>query len=118
MSEAATAWQPVAALADLPDEGLHEVAVGRHLLLLVRREGEVLAVQGLCPHQFAPLVEGVLDAGGWLHCPRHRACFRLSDGACGPGWVLPPLKRYAVRLEDGMVLLPDPLLPDPLVPLS
>ncbi|MBC7136035.1 MAG: hypothetical protein H5U25_10425, partial [Oceanibaculum nanhaiense] len=49
----------------------------------------------------------------WIECPHHRARFRLSDGICGSGWKLPPLKRYATKLHEGVVLLPDPLVPLP-----
>ncbi len=111
MSGGQQGWQAVARFGELPEEGLREVAVGRALVLLVCRAGSLQAVQALCPHQMAPLAEGHVDAEGWLHCPRHKASFRLSDGACGPGWVLPRLRRYAVRLDGGQVLLPDPLVP-------
>ena len=110
------AWQQVATLVAIAPGGLVDVVVGRDLVLLWRAaEGdEVRAFQGLCPHEFARLSEGAVEemAGDcWLRCPRHLARFRLADGACGPGWALAPLKRYAVRVEKGQVLLPDPLAP-------
>jgi 3-phenylpropionate/trans-cinnamate dioxygenase ferredoxin subunit len=109
MTDPDTGWQAVARLADLPENGLADVLLGRQLVLLARRGEEVLAFQGLCPHQFARLSEGRLT-GDWLRCPRHFARFGLADGACGPGWTLPALQRFATRLEAGMVLLPDPLV--------
>jgi 3-phenylpropionate/trans-cinnamate dioxygenase ferredoxin subunit len=105
-------WQAAAALDAVP-EGLSEALLGNALVLLVRRGEDIRAVQGLCPHAFARLVEGHVDAREILHCPRHKATFRLADGSCGPGWVLPPLKRYPVRIADGTVWLPDPLTPLP-----
>jgi 3-phenylpropionate/trans-cinnamate dioxygenase ferredoxin subunit len=109
MCQAESGWQVVAELDELPPGGLGEAAVGRQVVLLLRRGQEVLAFQGLCPHQFARLAEGTVT-GDWLQCPRHQARFNLTDGRCGPGWTLPPLKRYAVKLDKGKVLLPDPLL--------
>ncbi len=103
-------WQVAAALPEI-SQGLHELILGNEVVLLVRRGDEILAMQGLCPHTFARLADGQIDAEGWLHCPRHKARFRLADGACGSGWVLPPLRQYEVRVADGMVLLPDPLTP-------
>lgn len=96
--------------------GLADVVVGRDLVLLWRAAegGEVRAFQGLCPHAFARLSEGVVEekAGAcWVRCPHHMARFRIEDGACGPGWALAPLRRYAVRVEGGQVMLPDPLTP-------
>lgn len=109
MAEDPAGWRAVARLSELP-EGLSDVSIGRHLVLLLREGDRVRAYQGLCPHQFARLADGLLIDGA-LQCPHHLARFDLEDGRCGAGWVLPPLKRYAARIEDGAVLLPDPLTP-------
>lgn len=103
-------WRTVASLADFPDSGLLDVEVEGTLVLLVKQGEDVRAVQGLCPHAFARLAGGRVDEAGTLHCPRHLARFNLDDGACLSGWVVPPLKRYAVRVEDEAVLLASPLL--------
>lgn len=103
-------WRAVARLDDLEDPGLLDVEAGRQLVLLVRQGDRVRAYQGLCPHQFARLSGGTLD-GERLQCPRHLAQFRLADGVCPSGWDLPALKRYAVRVADGVVLLAEPLAP-------
>lgn len=102
-------WRTVAALADFPATGLYEVQVDGELVLLVRAKDDVRAVQGLCPHAFARLAGGRVDDEGHLHCPRHLARFRLWDGTCQSGWVVPPLRRYAVRIEKDAVQLPSPL---------
>lgn len=108
-----TAWQKVADLQTLPVGSLTDVVIGRDLVLLVREdETTVRAFQGLCPHEFGRLSEGILEekAGTpFIRCPRHLARFNREDGTCGPGWSLPALRRYAVRLEDGGIYLPDPL---------
>jgi len=109
MSGGQESWHAVAAIGDLPEAEMVEVAVGQALVVLVRRGDEVAAFQGLCPHQFARLAEGRVE-GGWLHCPRHHARFLLDDGRCGPGWALPPLKRFQVRVEGGSVMLSNPLV--------
>jgi hypothetical protein len=38
-----------------------------------------------------------------LVCPRHRARFRLADGACEPGFSLPALAAYPVRVRAGRI---------------
>ena len=98
-----------ASFAEISKDGMLEVRHGRQLVLLVALEGEILAVQGLCPHQLARLSEGRLHEGQ-LQCPRHLARFDLNDGTCTGGWQLPPLRRYAVRVVDDDVLLPDQLI--------
>ena len=64
---------------------------------------QIHAVQGFCPHQMARLSEGGLTPDGCLQCPRHIAMFRLSDGCVTGGWRLQPLRRHAVRIENGRV---------------
>lgn len=99
------------AVDDMPASGIHEAVFGQTLVLVVKTPDGFAAVQGLCPHQAARLKDGRVDAEGFVHCPRHMARFDTRDGTCGGGWVLPPLMRYATRVEDGAVLVPDPLVP-------
>ncbi len=88
---------------------MHDIVIGRAVVLLIADTDQIRAVQGLCPHQRARLSEGVL-AGGVLQCPHHLARFNLDDGACTGGWQLPSLRRYAVRVDGDQVLLRDPLV--------
>mgnify|MGYP001796459487 CR=1 FL=1 len=101
-------WRTVANCSDFPLSGLMDVLVGRRVILLVQANDTVLALQGLCPHQQARLAEGVLQDGA-LQCPHHLAAFNINDGRCTGGWQLPPLKRYAVKVDGDEILLPDPL---------
>ena len=108
-NEAAEDWSVVAAVPDVPVNGLLEVHFGRHVILLVNAENEIRAFQGLCPHQLARLGEGML-VDGLIQCPRHLARFNLADGTCSGGWQLAPLRRYEVRIDNGNVLLKKPLV--------
>lgn len=90
-----------------------DVQIGRRLVLLIAQDDGVQAFQGLCPHQMARLSEGEI-IGDVLQCPHHLAQFRLDTGDCTGGWQLPPLRRYAVRVDGDEILLPDPLTPLPL----
>ena len=107
MADTPNTWRVVASRQDVLQAGMRDVPIGRRIVLLVGRGGEILAFQGLCPHQHARLVEGTLD-GDALQCPRHLARFDLDDGTCGGGWQLPALRRYAVRIDGDDVLLADP----------
>ena len=97
-------WVEVAKSSDLSSDTPIEIMVEDTVMIVIRHAGEITAYQGLCPHQFARLVEGRVD-GGYIHCPRHMAKFQLGDGVCGPGWVLPPLRRYPVRETDDAILV-------------
>tara|TARA_S200000501_G_scaffold331182_1_gene332997 strand:+ start:729 stop:1100 length:372 start_codon:yes stop_codon:yes gene_type:complete len=85
-----------------------EAVIGDNIIIIVEREAGFAAFQGFCPHAWARLSEGRIEAG-WLHCPQHLAKFCLKDGSCGPGWQLPPLKEYPTRVHDACVLVPYPL---------
>ncbi|RVU35117.1 Rieske (2Fe-2S) protein [Hwanghaeella grinnelliae] len=95
-------WIAVVPSVELLPDKPHEVLIGENIFVLIRHGETIGAYQGQCPHQFARLVEGRV-ADGHINCPRHMAKFRLSDGICGPGWALPPLRRYTVKEDGGMV---------------
>ena len=98
----ASSWLDAAASSDVLADAPVEVLAGDTVIVLIRHDGILHAFQGLCPHQFARLQDGRV-AEGYINCPRHMAKFRLSDGACGPGWTLPSLRRFAVRETAGRV---------------
>ena len=100
-------WIVVARVEDVNPGAPLEVALGDAVFILVKADEGIIAYQGTCPHAAARLGGGrVIE--GWLRCPHHMAMFRLADGVCGKGWVLPALRRYAVKVEDGAVYLSDP----------
>lgn len=97
-------WVDAAGLDEIPLGGLKEAVLGDDLIVLARPAAtQIHAVQGFCPHQMARLSEGGLTPDGCLQCPRHIAMFRLSDGCVTGGWRLQPLRRHAVRIENGRV---------------
>ena len=95
-------WVDVLAAVALGDEGIAEIRVGEHPLVVVGRGGALYALAGVCPHERARLGGGELD-GGVLVCPRHRARFRLVDGVCESGFTLPALACYPVRIRAGRI---------------
>jgi 3-phenylpropionate/trans-cinnamate dioxygenase ferredoxin subunit len=101
-------WRPVASVDDIAADRPLEIIIDETFLLLVEVQGEIRAYQGLCPHQFARLSMGTISEG-FIHCPRHKACFDLQSGDCGPGWQLPALREYRLRIEAGKVAIAYPL---------
>ncbi len=104
-----TQWKTVASLSDFAQTPVVEVMSERSVLILVKHDDQVFAYQGLCPHQFARLAGGTVDSGT-LTCPHHLARFDIATGVCTGGWQLPPLKRYAIRITNGEIQLPEPLI--------
>ena len=83
-------------LADLPDGGMLTGRVGEHGVLLARRGEEIFAVDALCNHYHAPLVEGLL-VGDTVRCPQHHACFSLRTGAALRAPALDPISCWKVE---------------------
>ena len=97
---------PVARLQDLPDPGLHSVALpDGDRVVLVRRGDTVTALADECPHQAMPLSAGELCPDGTVECPWHGARFDAVSGACRRGPATDDVAVYAVKVEGGQVFV-------------
>jgi nitrite reductase/ring-hydroxylating ferredoxin subunit len=94
----------VLAGAELPEGQPRVVEAGEVKILLLRYEGEVLAVQEWCPHLGGPLSEGQFD-GDIVECPWHQSRFCLRDGAPRQGPASVPLQTFEVREQAGRILV-------------
>ena len=72
-------------------------------VLVVRSGGRLFAIDGHCPHQYAPL-EGGTIVDGVLECPLHGWRFRLEDGQ-SPDMPMARVRTYAVDVVDGDVVI-------------
>jgi len=89
---------------------LQEVFVDGRTIVLLRQDGALLAVEGICPHLGGLLSDGTLK-GDRLICPLHGAAFDVRSGAvlADPFGVEPPeggvdaLRSYPLRVVRGMV---------------
>jgi nitrite reductase/ring-hydroxylating ferredoxin subunit len=79
-------------VADIPDDGGHEVTFGPEReplrLLLLRQGQQVWAYENNCPHfslplNFEPQVFVTID--GLVMCAHHTAFFKFEDGSCVEG---------------------------------
>ncbi|WP_428945375.1 FAD-dependent oxidoreductase [Pantoea sp. FN060301] len=104
-------YQNALVLQDLPQMKPVRVPIGETDILLFRDGEEVKAWQANCPHSGGPLEEGAVRDGR-LICPWHKANFSLEDGSMCEPLALSDLKRYPVRVLNGMVQIdPEPLPP-------
>lgn len=77
---------------------------GRQVIVL-NVEGELVAYDGICPHQSVALAEGDFD-GCVLTCRAHQWTFDAKSGrSINPSSAC--LTRFPIRIEQGMVLLGD-----------
>ena len=95
-------WIAAAAADRLARRPIIAVRVAGVDLILVQEGEQLYACERACPHEQADLCVGHVAAGR-LHCPRHLASFGLNDGRISPGWQSRDLRRYPVRITDGIV---------------
>ena len=83
----------VARLGDVPESGLLGVEVAGRAVVLVRFEGDLYALDGICSHAEARLAEGSLYEE-CLMCPVHGGEF---DVRTGEAITLPAMEALAVH---------------------
>lgn len=96
-----TAWHVLCAEAEFPEEGKLAARLGGWGVLVVRGEDGLSAVNDRCTHQTALLSPGRVRRGA-IMCPLHGARFEVGTGRC-IGGAYPDLRRFAVRVADGMI---------------
>ena len=80
-------------------------------LVLVRHEGQLFALDSLCPHEGGRLAEGPLWEGRYVHCPLHLYRFDPRTGAA-IDVDCESARTYPVRESDGVAEIELPL-PEP-----
>ena len=97
------AFVKVAKVSDLDSEPLIQVMVGNDPYALCKVDGQIHALNGLCPHQGGPLGEGMLN-GHSIMCPWHAWEFDCRTGktAEDPDETV---QIYPVKIENGDILI-------------
>src|ERR1700743_3232813 len=72
-------WYTVVKVADLPPGAAMETVAGETLVALFNVDGELFALDGVCPHQGGPLGKGNLQ-GCIVTCPWHGWQFDVRSG--------------------------------------
>ncbi|TNC25111.1 Rieske 2Fe-2S domain-containing protein [Amycolatopsis alkalitolerans] len=94
----------VGAAEDFADGQMAGYEIGGERVLLARVDGRFYAIGGVCTHERANLDEGAL-CDNVVYCPLHYSAFDVRSGEV----LGPPADRaaptYAVRVEDGKVLV-------------
>lgn len=97
----------VAAVGEIAVGSGKTVEVGDLLLAVYNAgDGRYYASSAICPHEYGPLGDGVLD-GASIVCPMHGFDFDLRTGACRVDPLL-SVEVYPVRVQgqDLLVELP------------
>lgn len=93
-------WHRVADPDEVPEGTARIVAAGGKLIALTRVDGQVGALDNVCPHKGGPLGQGAIE-NGLLVCPWHGREYHPRTGQC-EGYE-ESVASYPVELrEDGI----------------
>lgn len=94
----------VCAESDLSEATPKGVEANGTPVLLVKKEGEILALAGKCSHAGGPLAEGKIE-GDSVVCPWHGSRFCLRTGAVIDGPATTPQPALEVETRGGQVFV-------------
>jgi len=96
----------LATLQELPPGGAKEVEFEGRVYAIFNVDGQISAIDGICPHQGGPLADGALE-GTTVTCPWHGWQFDVMTGKTPLG---PKIKQavYEVKTEGQDVLVAVP----------
>jgi nitrite reductase/ring-hydroxylating ferredoxin subunit len=98
----------LATLDELPPGKSKEVEHEGRIFALFNVDGEISAIDGLCPHQGGPLADGPMD-GSWVSCPWHGWEFCVRDGKSTLNSKLKqPVFKVKVEGQDILVAVDQP----------
>ena len=96
----------VASLAQLPPGTLTEAVVGENSYAVCNVDGEIHALDGICPHAGGPLGQGALH-GDIIVCPWHAWEYNCST-ATAVGDEDLKLEKFPTKIENGDVFIDVP----------
>lgn len=94
----------IATLAELRGNDFITRMIGETPIVICEYEGQVYALENICPHEFVCFDGGDLD-GERLICPRHRAAFDIRTGIPFGRPSFGPLKTFPVKVETDRILV-------------
>ena len=97
-------WTDIGSIAELSIAPLRHVTAGGRELAVSFKDGRFGVVSNACNHVGGPLGEGRLD-GDYITCPWHNWKFHRCNGKGEPGFEEDAVPAYAVKVEDGRVLV-------------
>ncbi len=99
-------FHPVARAADIRPGALLSVRLpSGDQVVLMNVDGEFCALQDCCSHEAYELSAGELLPDGTIECVWHGARFDCRTGEARHAPAIDDVPAYAVRVEDGVVLV-------------
>jgi nitrite reductase/ring-hydroxylating ferredoxin subunit len=96
-----TSWKHLCPASRLSDSDPLGFKIGEIRIGLFKVDGEIFAIDDVCPHAFALLSTGFID-GHVVECPLHGAMFDLRNGECRSG-EYDDTRVFPVEVRDGEI---------------
>lgn len=93
-------FERVCSVDEVPEFMPRKVQVAGRGVLVCRNDGEIRAVDEICPHKNQSM-ERAPVLNGEIICPHHRYRFDLETGRCNQRCA--PVQVYEVEVVDGQV---------------
>jgi len=98
-------WVRVTQTENIPLREGRSVSLGAEQIAIFNLGSRFLAIQNSCPHGGGPLADGIIS-GNSVICPLHGSKTCLESGEVQrPRDLQSCLRRYPVKVEDGVVLV-------------
>ncbi|QDU72083.1 Rieske (2Fe-2S) protein [Mucisphaera calidilacus] len=95
-------WTPVGPAADVPESCQQACSASEHSVVVFRIDGQLHAIENLCPHAGLPLEDGERE-GMVLTCPYHGFAFNLRTGANVDDPHDAPVRTLPARENNGQI---------------
>ncbi len=99
-------WHDVGDAAELAQQPLQQLLVGRTKVALSCVDGQFGVINGACNHVGGPLGQGTLE-GAFVVCPWHNWKFHRISGEGEPGFEADRVPRFDFKVEAGRLLVRD-----------
>ncbi|WP_292466411.1 Rieske (2Fe-2S) protein [Methanolobus sp.] len=96
-----TSWIIAANDNEVKEGKIKPVDIGDQRIILIRKEGEVYALENRCPHMNCPLQGGILQDYS-LKCPCHSWTFDIRTGAYVASDKI-KVNVYETQVKDGKI---------------
>jgi nitrite reductase/ring-hydroxylating ferredoxin subunit len=95
-------WTPVGTRDQVEPDTPLAAEIGERQVGIDEVEGELYAIDDICPHAHAHLTQGFTD-GCEIECPLHNAVFDVTTGKHLRGEPCADVRTYPLRIIDGRI---------------
>jgi len=92
-------WVKAANTKDISNEEIVSVDLEGRELMLIKKDGNISALDRICTHERADLSMGFLGEN-YITCPLHLSQFEVETGKALNPPAENPLKSYKVKIEE------------------